>query len=218
MVFAEHLERLISWRASIVGKHIDSILSADQLLFPRSRDAAYGIHGSRLQTCRHAPGAQGGVSRQSARCHRRSAAVFLFNVASSDAPPCRIGPPFSGLFNQAIHCSISARLLNRLARFCPQFSQLLLSSSSACAVILVVSVIQDQEHANDRVCYGVFAQSLIPFFLCGSETKSSSRSAPVISYNSTGRSQTNHSRRRSSAPGSARISRQIRSSSHMNAG
>ena len=37
---------------------------------------------------------------------------------------------FSGLFNQAIHCSMSARLLNRLARFCPQFSQLLLSSSS----------------------------------------------------------------------------------------
>ena len=37
---------------------------------------------------------------------------------------------FSGLFNQAIHRSISARLLNRLARFCPQFSQLLLSSSS----------------------------------------------------------------------------------------
>ena len=31
------LERLINWWASIVGKLIDSILSADQLLFPRSR-------------------------------------------------------------------------------------------------------------------------------------------------------------------------------------
>jgi hypothetical protein len=31
------------------------------------------------------------------------------------------------------------------------------------AVILMVSIIQDQEHANDRVCCGLFAQSLVPF-------------------------------------------------------
>jgi hypothetical protein len=31
------------------------------------------------------------------------------------------------------------------------------------AVMLMVSAIQDQEHANDRVCCGVSAQSLVPF-------------------------------------------------------
>jgi hypothetical protein len=31
------------------------------------------------------------------------------------------------------------------------------------AEMLMVSAIQDQEHANDRVCDGVFAQSLVPF-------------------------------------------------------
>ena len=31
------------------------------------------------------------------------------------------------------------------------------------AIVLMVSAIQDQEHANDRVCCGVFAQSSVPF-------------------------------------------------------
>jgi hypothetical protein len=41
---------------------------------------------------------------------------------------CPVG--FSGPLSHAIHCSKSARVANRLASFCPQFSHTLLSSSS----------------------------------------------------------------------------------------
>ena len=42
-------------------------------------------------------------------------------------PDCPAG--FSGWFSHAIHRIISARILNKLASFCPQFSQVRLSSS-----------------------------------------------------------------------------------------
>ena len=47
----------------------------------------------RLEFCRHAPGAPGGVFRNRATHNRRQ--YFSSNVASSDAPPCRIGRPVS---------------------------------------------------------------------------------------------------------------------------
>ena len=119
--------------------------------------------------------------------------LIIANAASSDAPPCRIAPPASPAIepgNPLLHIGtaleqigallpaifaattqllegVQPRRRLRLVQFQPvELDEITVADRGddfAGAEMLMFSAIQDQEHANDRVCCGLFAQSLVPF-------------------------------------------------------